>query len=107
MRDINFSWILWYKSITLSQAEKHLVLVNRKKGTCHFAVPAENKVKIKESEKIKKYDDLARELKNSGERVGDDVVIALGTVSKQLEKRLEELEVRRRIETVQTRILIG
>ena len=42
-----------------------LVLIN-KKSTCHlidFAVPADNRVKMKESEKIDKYLDVAREQK--------------------------------------------
>ena len=39
---------------------------NNKKRTCRivdFAVPADHRVKLKESEKIDKYLDLARELK--------------------------------------------
>ena len=42
-----------------------LVIVNKKR-TCHredFAIPANHKVKIKETEKRNKYLDLARELK--------------------------------------------
>ena len=52
-------------------------------------------MKIKESEKLDKY----LEHKN------DCVIGALGTVPKGLDKRLEELEIRGRIETVQTTIL--
>ena len=42
-------------------------LIDKKKETCHivdFAVSASFKVKVKESEKLDKYWDLARELKN-------------------------------------------
>ena len=45
-----------------------LVLINKKKRTCQlvdFAVPADHRVKLKESEKIDKYLDLARELKKT------------------------------------------
>ena len=37
---------------------------------------------------------------------GDIVVVALGTVPKNLEKRLDELQIRRRIETIQTTSLL-
>ena len=43
-----------------------LVLIDKKRNTCHlmdFAVPADHRIKMKESEKINKYFDLARELK--------------------------------------------
>ena len=43
-----------------------LVMVNKKKRTGHlvdFAVSANYKIKMKESEKINKYLDLAREMK--------------------------------------------
>ena len=43
-----------------------IIVINKKRGTCRivdFAVPADHKVKLKESEKKDKYLDLARELK--------------------------------------------
>ena len=43
------------------------MLTNKKKRTCQlvgFAIPVDHKVKIKETEKLDKYLDLARELKN-------------------------------------------
>ena len=43
----------------------HLVLINKKKRTCHlkdFPVPANHRMKIKESEKTNKYLDLCRKL---------------------------------------------
>ena len=45
-----------------------LVLIYKKKRTCHllgYPVAADHKVKMKESKKIDKYLDLARELKKS------------------------------------------
>ena len=59
-----------------------------------------NEVKIKESEKIDKYLDLAPKLKKLLDiRVKVIVVDALGTVSKSLEKGSEELKISGRIET--------
>ena len=56
-----------------------------------------------------KYLDLARELKklwNMRVKVIPFVVGALGTVPKCLEKRLEDLEIRGSIETIQTTALL-
>ena len=47
----------------------NLVIINKKKRTCHlvnFSFPADHKAKMKESERIDKYLDLSRELKNAG-----------------------------------------
>ena len=60
-------------------------------------------MKIKESEKIDKYFDLARELKN---RTMTEIPILLVTVPEGFEKRLEELEIRGRIETIQITVLL-
>ena len=89
-----------------------LVLINKKKRTCHivdFAVPADHRVKLKEIEKKDKYLDLARELKklwNMRVKVVPIVIGALGTVPKGLEKSLSELEIKGRIETIQTTALL-
>ena len=61
--------------------------------------------KIKESEKIDKFLNLAKELRklwNMKVTVIPIIVVAFGTVFKGLEKRLEELETRGKIETIQT-----
>ena len=66
-------------------------------------------MKIKESEKIDKYLDFARELKklwNMKMMVVPIVVGALETVSKGLEKRLEELKIRERTDTILTSDLL-
>ena len=79
-----------------------------KKRTCKivaFAVPADHRVKLKENEKKEKYLDLARELKklwNMKVTIVPIVIGALGTVTEGLLKGLEDLEVRRRVETIQT-----
>ena len=73
--------------------------VLRRKG--NFAVPAEHWVKMKESERIDKFLALARELKklcHMKVTMIPIVVAALETVPKSLEKKLEELETRRRTE---------
>ena len=68
-----------------------------------FGVPADHRVKLKESEKKDKYLDLARELKNLWYiRVTfiPLVIGALGTVTKGLLNGLEDFERRGRVETI-------
>ena len=51
-----------------------LVIVNKNKRSClivDFAVPADHRVKLKESEKRDKRMNLARELKKTSEHEGD------------------------------------
>ena len=60
-----------------------------------FAVPADNRVKLKESEKIYKYLDLGRELKklrNMKVTIIPIVTGALGTVTKGLVEGLEDFK---------------
>ena len=74
-----------------------------------FAVPANHRIKLKESEKKDKYLDLARELKelwNLQVTIIPIVIGAFGTVTKGLLKGLEELEVGGRVEFIQTIILL-
>ena len=69
-----------------------------------FAVPANHRVKLKESEKRDKYLDLARELKkilNMKVTVIPIVIGLLGTVTKRLVQVLEDLEIRGGVETIQ------
>ena len=75
-----------------------------------FAVPVDIRVKIKESEKGDNDLDLARELKqiwNLRVNVIGIVIGALGTISKPLVKRLEDLEFRGQGKTIKTSALIG
>ena len=68
-----------------------------------------NRIKLKECEKKDKYLDLARELKklwNMKVTIIPIVIGAFGTVTKGLLKRLEDLEVGRWLETVQTTALL-
>ena len=74
-----------------------------------FAVPADHRIKQKESEKKDKYLDLARELKklwNMQVTIIPIVIGAFGTVTKGLLKGLEDLEVGGRAETIQTTALL-
>ena len=86
--------------------------LKQKKRICKivdFAVPADHKINLKESEKKDKYLDLARELKklwNMKVTIVPIVIGALGTITKGLLKGLKDLEVGGRVETIQTTALI-
>ena len=74
-----------------------------------FAVLADHRVKLKESEKKDKYLDLAWELKelwNMKVIVIPIVIGVLGTVTKGLIQGLENLEIREWAETIQTSALL-
>ena len=74
-----------------------------------FAVSADHRVKLKESEKKDKYLDLARELKkpwNMNLMFLPIVIGDLGRVTKRLVQELEELEISGRVETIQTTSLL-
>ena len=79
-----------------------------------FAVPADYRLKLKESEKKDKYLDLARELKKNKqtktiEHEGDNIPIMIGTfgiVTKGLLKRMEDLEITGRVKTIHTTTLL-
>ena len=74
-----------------------------------FAVPADYRIKLKECEKKNKYLDLARELKklwNLKVTIIPIVIGALGTVTERLIKELGDLEIRGRVETIQTTTLL-
>ena len=89
-----------------------LILINQKKRTCKiidFAVPADHRIKLKECEKKDKYLDLAWELKklwNMLVTIIPIVIGAVGTVTKRLQKGLDDLEVGGRMETIQTTTLL-
>ena len=89
-----------------------IIINNIKKRICkivHFAVPADHRINLKESERKDKYLDLARELKklwNMKVTIVPIVIGALGTITKGLLKGLEDLEVGGRVETIQTTALL-
>ena len=88
-----------------------LVLINQKKRTClvDFTMLTDHRVKIKEREKDRQIPGLVRELKklwNIRVTVTPILIGVLRTVLKDLKERLEELEIRERIETIPTTALL-
>ena len=74
-----------------------------------FAVPADDRVKLKAKEKKDKYIDLARELKklrNMKMTLITTVFGALCTVTKVLIQGMEDFEIRGRVETIQATALL-
>ena len=91
-----------------NNSNSDLIIINKIKRTCRiedFAVQADHRVKFKECEKKDKYLDLAGELKKLWNMKVTFIPIilgALGTVTKGFVQGLEDLEIRRRVETIQT-----
>ena len=90
-----------------------LIIINKKKKSIckivDFAVPADHRINLKESEKKDKYLDLARELKklrNMKVTIVPIVIGALGTITKGLLKGLKDVKVGGRVETIQTTVLL-
>ena len=89
-----------------------MIPANKRMNICKiidFAVPADPRIILKESEKKDKYLGLARELKklwNMKVTIVPIVIGALGTVTKGLLKGLEDLEIGERVETTQTTALL-
>ena len=96
----------------ISARRPDLIIINQKKSICKivdFTVLADHRIKLKECEKKHKYLNLARELKklwNMKVTIIPIVIDVFGTVTKGLLKRLEDLEVGRRVETIQTTTLL-
>ena len=82
--------------------------MNEKKKTCKivdYAVRGGHRIKLKENEKKENYLDLARELKklrNMTVTIMPIINGSFGTVTKGLFKELQDLEIRGRVETIQT-----
>ena len=89
-----------------------LIIINKRKRICKivdFAVPADQRINLKEREKNDKYLDLSRESKkqwNMKVMIVPIVIGALGTITKGLLKCLEDLEVGRWVETIQMTALL-
>ena len=74
-----------------------------------FAVPDDQRIKLKEYEKKDKYLDLARELNklwNMKVTIVPIVIGAFGTISKELLRGLEDLEGGGGIETIQMTVFL-
>ena len=108
--------LLWdfdiHTDYLISARRPSLIIILKKLRSCKtvdFAVPADQRVKLKECEKKDKYLDLAREQKkiwNMQVTIIPIVIGAFGTVTKGLLKGLEDLEVGGRMETIQTTTLL-
>ena len=75
----------------------------------HFAVPDDQRIKLKGCEKKDKYLDLARELKKLWNMMLTIILIligAFGTVTKGLLTGLEDLEIGGLVETTQAIVLL-
>ena len=87
-------------------------MINKKKRICKivdFAVPAENRINLKECEKKDKCLDLPKEWKklwNMRVTIVPIVIGAFGTITKGLLKGLEDLEVGEWVETIQMTALL-
>ena len=105
---------IWHTdgSPNLGQKTRPYNYQQKRGGICKIvdlAVPADHRIKLKESEKEGKYLDLARELTklwNMKVTIIPIVISAFGTVTKGLLKGLEDLEVGGRVETIQTTTLL-
>ena len=92
--------------VLISARRPDLIIINKKMRICQtvdFAVPANNRINLKESEKKDNYLDLARELKklwNMKVTIVPIVIGALGSITKELLKGLQELEVGGRVEAI-------
>ena len=102
----------------ISSRRPDLIIVNKKekkkkKRNCKivdFAVPTDHRMKLKVCEKKDKYFDLARELQklwNMKVTIVPIVISAFGTITKGLFKVLEDMEVGRRVETIQMTALLS
>ena len=95
----------------ISARRPELIIINNKKRICKivdFAIPADHRIK-KDCEKKDKCLNFARELKklwNMKVTIIPIVIGAFGTVTKGLLKRLGNLEVGGRKETLQTTALL-
>ena len=98
--------------ILISTRRPELIIINKKKRACKivdFAVPADHRIKLKESEKKDKYLDLARKLKKLWDMkvtIIPTVFGAFGTVSKGLLKEVEDWMLGGRMESTQTTKLL-
>ena len=95
----------------ISTSWPDLVIVNKKRTwqIVDFAVPADHRVKLKESKKRGKYLDLVRELKklcNMRVMVTPIMVGALGTVTKGLVQGRVDFKIKGQVKTIQTTALL-
>ena len=105
--------LIWHTNGSPNLTQKTRPYSNQqKKRTCKildFAVPADHRIKLKESEKKDKYLNLVRELKKLWNMKVTIIPIVIGafvTVTKGLLKGLADLKVGGQLETIQTTTLL-
>ena len=110
---LRLQWrIGWSTEHLISARRPDLVIFNKKKRThriVDFDVPADHRVELKESENRNKYQTLPEKWKklwNIKVTMMPIVIGAHGTVTKGLVRKLEDLEIRGRVETIQTTALL-
>ena len=92
--------------------ETVLVVVDKRRRNCKFidfAVLEDSRIEEKEKEKMKKYQDLRKELQmiwNVRVKIIPLVVGSLGAIPKQFSKRLEENGITAEIRQVQKSVLL-
>ena len=109
--------ILWDFTIqtdnTIQARRPDIVIVNKIEKTRHIidvAIPGDERVLVKETEKIEKYDELRRELERLWKvkaKVVPIIVGALGTVTRNLNSYLKEIGVNVTIQLIQKFALLG
>ena len=107
--DAQISLEFWDTSRSPNLSQKTRPSDNRQKKRTFRIVPADHRVKLKESEKRYKYLNLARELKkiwNMKVMVIPIVISVLGTIPKGSLKGLEDLEIRGQVGIIQTAALL-
>ena len=101
-------WDFEIQTDYLISARRLDLIINKKERTCRImdvAIPADHRLKLKESEKRDQYLDLVMELKklwNMKVTVIPIVTGPLGIVTKGLVQGMEDLRITGRIETVHT-----
>ena len=92
----------------ISARRLDFIIINTTCKIVDFAVPGDHRIKLKECGKKDKYLDLARELKklwNMRVMIVPIEIGAFGTVTQGLLKFLEEVELGKRVETIQATTL--
>ena len=117
MTHINSYGTLIYRRILISARRPDLIIIiiiiiiiiKKICKIVDLAVPADHRIKLKECVKKEKFLNLARELKklwNMKVTIIPIVIGAFATVTKGLSKRLKDLEVGGRVETIETTALL-
>ena len=93
----------------ISARRSNLIIINKKKTISkivNFTVTADHKVKLKENEKTDKFWGIEKKLWKMKVTIIPIVIGAFGTVTEGLLKGLEDLEIRGRVDIIQTTTLL-